>query len=135
MCPKIGIPAPSLTQQSPNTIQGLLGLSPPTTCGNISVLRTDAVARELCSHLYETPPWGLALHVAPRTPNTETEAGEQRGLGLRTLATGRTHPHLWPRLPQSQLCPDRGSRDPATLARPAVVLQRPGPLALTSASC
>lgn len=42
------------------------------------MLRTDAVARELCSHLYETPPLGLALHVAPSTPNTETEAGERR---------------------------------------------------------
>lgn len=62
--------------------------------------------------------WSAVLHVAPRPPNTETEAGGWRDQRLQPPETGRTHPHLRAGLPRPQLCPGRGSRDPATLARP-----------------
>lgn len=111
-----GPAAPSLTQQSPNTIHGGMGLT--DSSGHVC----EACPRSGWTHrlggyvLVSLEPhlWVQPSPSPPCPPNTKTEAGGgvSRDLGLRIPATGRTHAHLRVGLPGPWLCSDQGSRDP-----------------------
>lgn len=130
--------APSLTRQSPNTIHGGVGLT--DSSGHV----WEACPRSGWMHrlggyvLVSLEPllWVQPSPSPPCPPNTETEAGggAWRDLGLRTPARVRTHPLLRAGLPRALALFRPRFQGPATLAGPERS-PRPGPLALTSASC